>query len=222
MAALLLSLAVTAGCATVGGKLSDAGISDSAFAACVHNAGHDRVEDVTRLRCDNYGIEDISGIGRLYNLSELRLSGNYIADIAPIASLKNLRVLNLDFSPVSDLSPLSSLTSLESLSVMEGFVKDLTPLASLTRLTSLDLADNLVIDVTPLSSLNALVTLDLRGNHVKKGVAKLASLKNAKRIVLTRNINVPYDDLGALIKELGTDTVEWERDSANPWAGLTD
>ena len=222
MSVVLLSLAVTAGCATLGGKLSGAGIGDSALAACVRNSRYDRVEDVTRLKCEDAGIEDISGIGRFYNLKELQLAGNYIAEIAPLASLKNLRVLNLDLSPVIDLSPLASLTSLESLSIMEGFVKHVEPLGKLTRLTNLDLGDNLVIDVTPLSSLTRLVTLDLRGNHVKKGVAKLASLKNAKRIVLTRNINVPYKELGALIKALGTDTIEWERDSQNPWAGLAD
>ena len=222
LATLLLSLAVTAGCATIGGKLSGAGISDSALAACIRNSHYNRVEDVTRLKCEDAGIEDVSGIERFYNLKELQLAGNYIADIAPLASLKNLRVLNLDLSPVIDLDPLASLTSLESLSIMEGFVKHVEPLAALTELTNLDLGDNLVLDVSPLSSLIRLVTLDLRGNHVKKGVAKLASLKNAKRIVLTRNINVPYDDLGALIKALGTDTIEWERDSANPWAGLAD
>ena len=219
---MLLSLTIGAGCATVGGAVLDAGIGDSPLAACLRNAGYSSVEDVTRLRCENAGIEDISGIERFYNLSELQLSGNYIADIVPLASLKKLRVLNLDLSPVIDLTPLSSLTSLENLSIMEGFVKDVTALAPLTRLTNLDLGDNLVLDVTPLASLTLLVTLDLRGNHVKKGVAKLASLTNAKRIVLTRNINVPYDDLGALIKALGTDTIEWERDSQNPWVGLAD
>ena len=218
----LLSLGVAAGCATLGGKLSAAGIDDSAFAACVRNSRYDRPEDVTRLKCENKGIENISGIEQFNNLEELLLAGNYIADIAPLASLKNLRVLNLDLSPVIDLHPLASLTSLENLSIMEGFVKHVEPLGFLTRLTHLDLGDNLVLDVTPLSSLIRLVALDLRGNHVKKGVATLASLKNAKRIVLTRNINVPFDDLGALIKALGTDTVEWERDSQNPWAGLAD
>ena len=207
LGAVALSLVLLVGCLSLVGPPSLAAIRDSALAACIRVAGYNRLEDITRLRCEDYGIEELWGIERFTNLTELWLPGNYISDITPIASLINLRILVLDLSPVEELAPLFSLTRLETLSLEDARLKDLSDLSGLTTLWELNLSDNLIQDVAPLKSLTALRSLDLSINHVKIGVAALVTLKKAVRIDLSGNINLPADELLLLVKELGEKTV---------------
>jgi internalin A len=202
-----LLLFLPAGCSSGGDAISTVDFRDSALAACLRESGYRRLEDVTRLRCEDAGIEELEGIERFYRLAELRLPGNYISDLAPLASLANLRVLDLDLSPVVDLSPISSLTSLETLSLVDGLLKDVTPLASLTALKELDLSDNLIQDAAPLSSLTELRSLDLSINHISKGVAALKTLKKAELINLAGNIHLPDEEVVFLAKALGAKKV---------------
>ena len=204
----LLSLVILAGCLSALRTPSLAAIADSALAACIRNTGYNSLGAITRLQCEDYGIEELWGIERFTNLTELRLPGNYISDITPLASLTNLRVLDLDLSPVEDLTPLSSLTRIETLSLEDARLKDISHLSGLTTLWELNLSDNVIQDVAPLKSLTSLRSLDLSVNHVKKGVAALVTLKKAVRIDLSGNINLPADELLLLVKELGEKKVK--------------
>ena len=208
LGAAALSLILFVGCLSALRTPSLAAIRDTALAACIRESGYNSLEEVTKLQCEDYGIEELWGIERFTDLIELQLPGNYISDITPLASLKNLRVLVLDLSPVEDLTPLSSLTRLETLSLEDARLKDISHLSGLTTLWELNLSDNVIQDVAPLKSLTTLRSLDLSINHVKKGVAELVTLKKVVLIDLSGNINLPADELLLLIKELGEKKVK--------------
>lgn len=208
LGAAALSLVLLGSCLSAFRTPSLTAIADSALAACIRDAGYNSLEAITRLQCEDYGIEELGGIEQFTNLTELHLPGNYISNLTPLAPLKNLRVLILDLSPVEDLTPLSSLTRIETLSLEDALLKDISHLSGLTALRELNLSDNVIQDVAPLKSLTSLRSLDLSINHVKKGVAALVTLKKAVLIDLSGNINLPADELLLLVKELGEKKVK--------------
>ena len=141
---------------------------------------------LTRLRIQDRGVVDLTGLEYCINLTLLELRDEPITDISPLSSLTNLTDLHLCGNEISDISPLASLTKLTFLAIAVNPVSDLSPLSALTNLTCLDLADDEISDLSPLASLTNLTILCLQGNEVSD-ISPLSSLTNLTDLRLTQN-----------------------------------
>ena len=72
----------------------------------------EEMKGLRRLRAENRGIRDLTGLHFATNLSELFLQDNQIPDLSPLAGLIELRELRLEHNPISDLVPLKGLKNL--------------------------------------------------------------------------------------------------------------
>ena len=121
---------------------------------------------LTRLKADEMGISDLTGLEGATNLIGLHLWRNSISDLPPLAGLTNLTELYLGINSASDLSPLAELINLGSLFLDSNGISDLSPLAGLTKLTRLALNNNSVSDLTPLVGLTNLKWMRLVSNKI--------------------------------------------------------
>ena len=87
------------------------------------------MERLTRLRAENRGIQDLSGLQFATNVTYLRLPDNEISDLSPIAGLINLRNLEVGHNRISDISSIAKLINLEILELYSNEISDLSPLA---------------------------------------------------------------------------------------------
>lgn len=127
----------------------------------------DKLYNLTDLRLNGTGINDISLLVSLPNLSNLILNENNIHDLNPLASLPNLISLSISEPNVRDISPLVNCQSLRRLYLgafempygrRSSFyektpITDISPLANLPHLTELVLGDTDVTDLSPLEGL---------------------------------------------------------------------
>lgn len=129
--------------------------------------------DVRRLRGQNRGIEDLSGLEFLPNLSELDLAGNSISDLAPLAKL---------YAATEG-------AKLRHVYLAGNLITDITPLQGMTRVLTLDLGANLITDVTPFYreyGLYGVTWLSLAGNKIQD-VAGLRKLTELEFLALDQN-----------------------------------
>ena len=121
---------------------------------------------LTRLKADERGISDLTGLEGATNLRALHLWKSSVSDLSPLAGLTNLTELYLGENSASDLSSLVGLTNLESLFLDGNGISDLSPLAGLTKLTRLALNNNSVKDLSPLAGLTNLRWMRLAWNNI--------------------------------------------------------
>jgi Leucine-rich repeat (LRR) protein len=131
------------------------------------NSSLEKLSNLTNLRLNRTGIDDISLLVYLPNLSNLILDGNDIHDIKPLASLPNLISLSIAEPNVRDISSLANCQSLRRLYLgavempyerhsffhQKTPITDISPLANLPHLTELVLGDTDVTDLSPLEGL---------------------------------------------------------------------
>ena len=177
---------------------------------------------LTRIRAQDAGISDLTGLGAataldevilaeneisllwplagLSNLRHLSVTENRVRDLSPLAHLPRIDILDLAVNEIDDVSPLAGLTTLRYLSLDENDVEDLSPLRSLTRMQLLYLSNNRIEDVAPLAGMTALAQLLIVHNRVED-VSPLSSLENLQTLILDHN-NVrdltPFKDFPAL------------------------
>lgn len=133
--------------------LSSLSISDYSLDLCIKSTGHQYIEDIVTLRCNNKGIQYLEGIEQLTKLKILHLSFNSINDITPLVELKKLETLYLSGNEIQNLDSLSSLTKLTELGIEKNYIQDLSPLQSISSLKSLHTNKNQINDFTILNSL---------------------------------------------------------------------
>ena len=131
-----------------------------------------------RLRAENKGISDLTGLAFAKNLTVLLIGYNPLSDLSPLASLIKLREIWLRETEVSDLSPLSGLRDLEIINASETRITSLLPLAGLTNLQKLDTVHSDITDLSPLAGLTNLTRLrlyDVKATDLSplKGLTKL-------------------------------------------------
>lgn len=131
------------------------------------NSCLEELSNLTSLRLNRTGIDDISLLVSLPNLSNLILNGNNIHDLNPLASLPNLSSLSIAEPHIRDISSLVNCQSLRRLYLgtvemphgRPSFfhektpITDISPLANLPHLTELVLGDTDVTDLSPLEGL---------------------------------------------------------------------
>ena len=196
----------------------------------------EEMKGLRRLRAENRGIRDLTGLHFATNLSELFLQDNQIPDLSPLAGLIELRELRLEHNPISDLvplkglknltylrlydtqisdlSPLAELINLRHLAVYFGPFSDVSPLAGLTNLEHLAVTDSNVSDLSPLAGLTNLEFLDV-GNNKVSDLSPLAGLVNLKELLFFGRDISDISPLGRLVnlKRIGT----W----GNPFSDLS-
>lgn len=133
--------------------LSSLSFTDDSLALCIKSTGHQYIEDIVTLRCNNKGIRYLEGIEQLTKLKILHLSFNSIEDITQLVELKELETLYLSGNEIQNLDSLSSLTNLTELGIEKNYIQDLSPLQSLSSLKSLHTNKNQISDFTILNSL---------------------------------------------------------------------
>ena len=126
----------------------------------------EEMDRLTRLRAENRGIQDLSGLQFAKNVTFLRLANNEISDLSPIAGLINLRDFEVGGNRISDISPYRGLKNLVSTSFRANMVSDLSPLAQLVNLDYLAFTNNNVSDLSPLAGLINLKRLNFSNNDV--------------------------------------------------------
>ena len=164
------------------GKASGAAITEAEMA------------ELTSLRAQYVGIEDLTGLEHATGLTELYLSYNDIEDLSPLSDLESLEVLWVGHNRISDVAPLASVTSLVNLGFLNNDIEDLSPLSGLHALESLDLRENRVSDLAPLTGLDGLVRILLNDN----GIANLAPLEGLTSLEWLDLSNNAITDLSTL------------------------
>ena len=124
----------------------------------------DNLQHLERLKAENLGIINITGLEHATGLTILNLKGNQISDLTPLANLTKLRNLSLGGNQISGIGPLANLINLRELHLTNNSVMDVSPLSHLPVLRKLHLSMNLIEDVSPLAHLDALFELDIRIN----------------------------------------------------------
>ncbi len=145
--------------------MPDANLRNAVRAALRLNANEpltqQKLLNLTRLKAQNLGITDLTGLEYTMNLRWLAVGGNRIRDLTPLANLTGLRALYIGGNAISDINPLAHLTNLRRLGLDRNQVTDITVLAGLVNLTYLRLAGNPITNPCPLESLPNLRDVDI-------------------------------------------------------------
>ena len=142
-----------------------------------------------RLRAENKGISDLTGLAFAKNLAVLLIGYNPLSDLSPLASLENLREILLQDTEVSDLSPLASLRALEVINASSTRITSLAPLAGLKNLQKLDTVHSDITDLSPLAGLTNLTRLRLYDCKATD-LSPLKGLKKLKWLGLTHTDDI--------------------------------
>ncbi len=178
----------------------------------------DDVVNISTIKGNNKGIQDLAGLEKCRSLASLDLAGNEITrvdaiaglkniqsidlsknkitDIAPIAGLTKLQYVQLSDNQITDLSPVAKLDNLRSLYVSNNKIQNLAPVANLKKAWSLYADGNQIVDIRPLASMDKLDSLDLRGNQVDD----LSPLRGHERWTFLILDNNKISDLGVLVE----------------------
>ena len=166
-------------------------IPDANLAAAVREIIGDSITthtllDLTGLRVEERGIENLTGLEHARNLKRLHLQKNAISDISPLAGLTQLTELLLAMNNISDVSPLANLKQLTYLSLPDNHISDISPLAELKKLTRLALWKNNISDISSLAELKNLTSLNISRNNIRN-ISPLAELKQLTRLDIGYN-----------------------------------
>ncbi len=169
------------------------------------------LQELTRLKAEEAGITDLTGLRHAVNLEKLYLRKNAITDISELATLKNLRILFLCDNEITDIEPLAGLTRLQLLRLsynpLQGRIAPLADLvrvtelhldkcglntfglnhlAAMTQLKWLSIDNNRIRSIQPLSGLTSLQNLNFCYNHVTD-ISPIASLINLRILQFWNN-----------------------------------
>ena len=173
----------------------------------------EEMERLTRLRAENRGIQDLSGLQFATNVTYLRLPDNEISDLSPIAGLINLRNLEVGHNRISDISSIAKLINLEILELYSNEISDLSPLAGLINLHYLDISDNPFSDISPTAGLINLEVI----NFTNKNIGDISFLAGFKKLKSFTTWDNPISDISVL-----AELPQLERVSICHSAGLPD
>ncbi len=179
----------------------------------------EEMEGLTKLRAENRGIQDLSGLQFATNVTFLRLANNEISDLSPIAGLINLRDLEVDNNRISDISPYRGLKNLVSTSFRDNMVSDISPLAQLVNVDYLAFTNNNVSDLSPLAGLINLKRLNVLNNDASD-LSPLAGLINLTNLDVANN-NI--SDLAPIAGLINLGSLEFSQSNVSdlsPLAGL--
>ena len=166
------------------------------------------MRQLTELKVQNTGIENLGGLEHAVNLRRLRIGSNSLSDLSPIShcskledlgisdcgisdisalqGLVNLLGLNIGVNSIHDLQPLKSLINLEHLLIYQNPISDITPLANLQKLKRLWAWNCQISDISALQYLSELTELNLAGNQIVD-IAPIANLTQMTRLFLNHN-----------------------------------
>ncbi len=173
----------------------------------------EEMERLTRLRAENRGIQDLSGLQFATNVTYLRLPDNEISDLSPIAGLINLRNLEVGHNRISDISSIAKLINLEILELYSNEISDLSPLTGLINLHYLDISDNPFSDISPTAGLINLEVI----NFTNKNIGDISFLAGFKKLKSFTTWDNPISDISVL-----AELPQLERVSICHSAGLPD
>ena len=191
--------------------LQDFEISDPELANCLARKQTTYLHEVTSLRCEDKGIEDISDLARFTGLRSLFLTENRITDLKPLANLPRLEDLRLSDNQISDIGPLKKVKTLRTLGLARNNIERVKALQGLRSLSRLDLNSNQLVDITPLAKLRSMQLLGLYGNQILD-LSPLASLVNLSYLDIGLNPLSQLEPLNGLtrltfLSLLGSDSV---------------
>ena len=137
----------------------------AAIAETLNKAPNDPITDedmkqLTQLRADGRGIQNLTGLEYATNLERIELRRNAISDVTPLRGLIRLNNIKLRDNIISDVSPLANLISVDWMGLEENVITDLSPLKGLVKLEGIGISENLVTDVSSLASLTSLERID--------------------------------------------------------------
>jgi Leucine-rich repeat (LRR) protein len=122
---------------------------------------------LVRLELQRNLIEDVSGIGLLFNLEFLNIGGNLIVNIPDLSQMKKLKRLILNNNRLKDLSGICGLKSLKYLELQDNLIENVDCLTEVKQLVQLDLSKNWLTGIDLGFKLENLVMLDISFNRIR-------------------------------------------------------
>ncbi len=157
------------------------------------------MESLKKLRANDRGISDLTGLETASRLQELHLNRNTITDLSPLSGLNKLERLEMNHNTIlSDLSPLSSLPKLKWLFLEDNVISDLSLLTELLTLHDLRLGGNIIEDLSPVAGLHNLGSISI-GNNLITDLTPLKDLKKLEWIVMSGNPPADLTPLSGLM-----------------------
>ena len=166
------------------------------------------MRQLTELKVQNTGIENLDGLEHAVNLRRLWIGSNSLSDLSPIShcskledlgisdcgisdisalqGLVNLLRVNIGGNSIHDLQPLKSLINLEHLLIYQNPISDITPLVNLQKLKRLWAWNCQISDISTLKHLAGLTELNLAGNKIVD-ISPLFNLTLITRLFLNHN-----------------------------------
>ena len=117
------------------------------------------MRQLTELKVQNTGIENLDGLEHAVNLRRLWIGSNSLSDLSPISHCSKLEDLGISDCGISDISALQGLVNLLGVNIGTNSIHDLQPLKSLINLEHLLIYQNPISDITPLVNLQKLKRL---------------------------------------------------------------
>ena len=117
------------------------------------------MRQLTELKVQNTGIENLDGLEHAVNLRRLWIDSNSLSDLSPISHCSKLEDLGISDCGISDISALQGLVNLLGVNIGVNSIHDLQPLKSLINLEHLLINQNPISDITPLVNLQKLKRL---------------------------------------------------------------
>ena len=148
--------------------------------------GLEYAENLIRLWVDSNPLSDLSPISNCSKLEDLGVGGCGISDIFALQGLVNLLGVNLGGNSIHDLQPLNSLKNLEHLLMYQNPISDITPLDNLRKLKRLWAWNCQISDISALQNLSELTELNLAGNQIVD-ITPLSNLTQITRLSLNHN-----------------------------------
>ena len=181
----------------------------------------EEMEGLGRLKAQNRGIQDLTGLQFATNLSWLDLEHNQVSNLSPIAGLIQLRELIFANNPISDLSALKGLTNLTHLQFFNTLVYDLSPVTGLINLKSIDIrGGDIGRDLSPLAALTKLEKIVIGGANLSD-LTPLAGLTGLKKLDLWGNDISDLSPLAGLTELSSLHLEDNNISDLSPLAGLT-
>ena len=161
--------------------------------------GLEYATNLRRLWVGSNPLSDLSPISNCSNLEDLDISGCGISDIFALQGLVNLLGVNLGVNSIHDLQPLEPLINLEHLLMYNNPVSNIVPLENLRKLKRLWAWHCQISDISALHHLSELTELNLVGNQIVD-IAPLANLTQLTHLSIASNRIADVNPLASLIR----------------------
>lgn len=159
----------------------------------INNAGIqqlDYIKDLTQLQyldLSNNKIAQINGLDKLTQLKQLYLASNQIDRLEGLDNLILLESLDLSNNNISVIENLGKLTRLESLNLSANDIFQIENLEMQARLKYLNLFYNSICNIEKINQLTTLVSLNLSSNQIST-IPKLNNLTQLTDLFLPFNL----------------------------------